>query len=430
MDSTRIGHRIDFQCVVCGEVFKVSAERRPLYVCESCGPVGTLDVRLHHDTPPQRYTGYPLSMWTQRDLLPLPINDEVLPGLRNIGGTPLVGYEALAHVAAALDVAGVCIKNDGLNPTASLKDRASAMVVQHALTGLDRQVIATASTGNAAAALAGCCAMVPAAECVIFVPKTAPEGKIAQMLVFGATVLLVDGDYDTAFDLCWEACQRFDWYNRSTGINPYTSQGKKTVAHEMAFQLGWQMPDVIMVSVGDGSIISGVHIGCKELFALGWVDKMPRIIGVQAAGSDTLAYAWENDYAAEEIRERSANTIADSISSRLPRDRAKALRAVRESNGLYMRVSDDDILHAIPEFARQTGVFAEPAAVAVYPALRQARQQGIVGKNERVVLLITGYGLKDARAALRSVENASNVFNITPQLSAVAQIFEQRSSKD
>ncbi len=186
----------------------------------------------------------------------------------------------------------VWVKDDGRNPTASFKDRASAIAVVKAQEK-GAEIITTASTGNAAAALCGLCASVEQPN-VIFVPKSAPPAKIAQLLVFGSTVMLVDGTYDDAFELCLEAADAFGWYNRNTGFNPYMSEGKKTVSFEICEQLGWDAPDVIFVSVGDGCIIGGVHKGLKDLLALGWIDKMPRIIGVQAAGSNFMAEAWEN----------------------------------------------------------------------------------------------------------------------------------------
>jgi threonine synthase len=359
----------------------------------------------------------PLNMWRQRDLLPVA---NPPPGLHMIGGTPLIGTEALAPLAKEMGVAALYIKHDGLNPTGSLKDRPSAIVASHAVQNLGRQVIATASTGNAAAALAGVCAAIPGAQAVIFAPATAPEGKIAQMLVFGAQVILVDADYDTAFDLCGEACEEFGWYNRSTGINPFTTEGKKTVLLEIAEQLGYEMPDVIMVSVGDGSIIGGVHKGLVDLYNVGWIKSVPRLIGVQAAGSDALVYAWENDLTAQDMQPHPAQTIADSISSRLPRDRAKALRAVRQTNGAYIRVTDVQILAAIPALARATGVFAEPAAAATFAALRPAVEAGFVKRNERVLLLITGNGLKDVRSAMQSIA-AQRPSATQPTLAAVRQ---------
>lgn len=410
MDHPQLANSL--ACVVCGASYDLGQTD---YVCPTCGPVGTLNMRYHH-TPQQYPADGPLTMWRQRDLLPL--HGEPLAGLQTIGGTPLIRYAALERLAATLDVAGVCIKNDGLSLTGSLKDRASAMVVNYAVQQLGRRVIATASTGNAAAALAGCCAAVPEADAVIFVPASAPQGKIAQMLIFGATVLLVDGDYDTAFDLCWEACERFGWYNRSTGINPITTEGKKTVVHEIAEQLGWKMPDVIVVSVGDGSIISGVYKGCRELYELGWTDRIPRLIGVQSSGSDTLVFAWENNIAPADMTERPANTIADSISSRLPRDRAKALQAVQHSKGAFVRVDDAAILAAIPALAQQSGVFAEPAAAAAYAGALVARQAGHIAPSEQVLLLITGNGLKDVRGAMQSIATL-RPYTIQPTVAAV-----------
>lgn len=396
--SDRLPHISGLQCVICGAIYSLD---EAMYTCAKCGPVGTLDVLYREGA--RRYEAEKglLTMWQQRDLLP--IADLPPVGLQKFGGTSLLGPESLAKLAEEVGVAELYIKHDGLNMTGSLKDRASAMVATHASQNLDRQVVATASTGNAAAALAGVCAAMGDMQAVIFAPATAPEGKIAQMVVFGAKVILVDADYDTAFDLCGEACEEFGWYNRSTGINPFTTEGKKTVSLEIAMQLNYQLPDVIVVSVGDGSIIGGVHKGLVDMQRQGWITKIPRLVGVQAAGSDALVHAWENNLSAIEMESRPADTIADSISSRLPRDRAKALRAVRESNGAFIRVTDEQILAAIPTLARGSGVFAEPAAAATFAALKPALENGVISPSERVLLLITGNGLKDVRSAMQSV---------------------------
>jgi threonine synthase len=259
-------------------------------------------------------------------------------------------------------------------------------------------------------------------QAIIFVPATAPEAKIAQLLVYGATVLLVEDTYDVAFDLCYELSQSEGWYCRNTGINPFTTEGKKTVAYEIAEQLGWQMPDVVVVSVGDGSIIGGVHKGFWELVQLGWIERIPRLIGVQAAGSSALVHAWENDLSAAEMGPRPADTIADSISAGLPRDRAKALRAVRETEGAFIAVEDSAIVNAIPRLARSTGVFAEPAAAAVYAGLESAVQSKIVGPDENVVLLITGNGLKDVKRAQESVAGG---LRVPPDVAAIRRILSK-----
>jgi threonine synthase len=260
---------------------------------------------------------------------------------------------------------------------------------------------------------------------VIFVPASAPPAKIAQLLVFGSTVLLVDGTYDDAFELCLEACQAFGWYNRNTGYNPYMTEGKKTVVYELCQQLGsrysieWGVPDVVVVPVGDGCIIGGVHKGFKDLLALGWIERIPRIVGVQSAGSDYLWQAWSHG---EDVLSKPpivAQTVADSISAGLPRDRIKALAAVQETGGAFVRVPDDQILAAIPTLARGVGVFAEPAAAAAYAGLDQAAKDGVVSAGDRVVVLATGNGLKDIRAAMQV---AGTPHHIQPSLAEVRRV--------
>jgi threonine synthase len=294
------------------------------------------------------------------------------------------------------------------------------------------EVVTTASTGNAAAALAGLCASA-GLKAVIFVPATAPEAKIAQLLVYGATVFLVQGSYDDAFELCVQSAEEYGWYCRNTGMNPFTTEGKKTAAYEIVEQLGWQAPDVLIVGVGDGSIIGAQYKGFEDLLAMGWIKKMPRLIGVQAEGSSSLVRAWISGQDPALMAPGPAETVADSISASLPRDRVKAMRAVRQTGGAYVSVSDEAILAAIPELAQQTGVFAEPAAAATLAGLRQAQLEGAIAPNERVVLLVTGSGLKDIRSAMRSVGTAhqvgatmADVRNLIDQLDVVRSSLRRR----
>jgi threonine synthase len=354
------------------------------------------------------------SMWRYRPLLPLADTPSVPP--LQVGWTPL--YDA-PRLAFDLGVRQAWAKDDGKNPTGSLKDRASAMVVARAMQeGIE--TVSTASTGNAAAALAGVAASV-GMKTVIFVPATAPEAKIAQLLVYGATVVLIEDTYDVAFDLCTEMCELEGWYCRNTGMNPFTIEGKKTVAFEIAEQLGWQVPDVVFVSVGDGNIIGGVHKGFVDLHRLGWIERIPRLIGVQAEGSSPLVRAWEQGIAGEDIQPVETDTIADSIAAGLPRDRVKALRAVRQTNGAFFAVSDEAILESIPRVARLTGVFAEPSAAAVYAGARRAVELGVVSPNESIVLLLTGNGLKDVRRAQQAVGQA---LRVKPDLAAIRQALQ------
>jgi threonine synthase len=252
---------------------------------------------------------------------------------------------------------------------------------------------------------------------VIFVPQTAPPAKIAQLLVFGAQVFLVKGTYDEAFDLCLQASRAYGWYCRNTAYNPYMAEGKKTVSLEICEQLGWQAPDRVLVAVGDGCIIAGVWKGLRDLYALGWIDRMPKVTGVQAAGSDVLTTAWESG--TETIRPILTNTVADSISVGVPRDAVKALRAVRETDGVYVRVSDEQILAAIPRLAHEAGVFAEPSGATAFAGLAALAEAGRIDPDERVVVIATGNGLKDIPAAIRAVGQAPR---IEPTLQSLAHI--------
>jgi len=261
---------------------------------------------------------------------------------------------------------------------------------------------------------------------VIFVPATAPEAKVTQLLVYGAHVFLVDGTYDDAFELCLQASQKFGWYCRNTGYNPYTAEGKKTVSYEICEQLSGQRgkftaPDALVVSVGDGNIISGVHKGLKDLKALGWIDHVPRLIGIQAEGSAALYQAWKAGQDPATMQPIDAHTVADSISAGLPRDRVKAMNAVKETGGAYVSVSDQEILEAIPALARATGIFAEPAGSASYAGFLKAAREGLVGKNDRVTVLVTGNGLKDVASARKAVSQAHKVSTSIEDVSRVAR---------
>jgi threonine synthase len=395
-------HVLGLRCLVCGEVY---APGEVDYVCPRHGVDGNLDVLYDYERiasilsseDPARSPE--AGMWRYRPLLPVEPGSAAPPLL--VGNTPLY---PVPRLAAGLGLGPVWVKDDGRNPTASLKDRASALAVvkaEEAGAGL----ITTASTGNAAAALAGLCAAAGRPS-LIFVPASAPPAKLAQLLAYGATVLAVKGTYHQAVELCLAGSAAHGWYNRTTGFNPYMSEGKKTVAFEICEQLGWEAPDAVFVSVGDGCIIGGVHKGLRDLLALGWIDRMPRLYGVQAAGSNYLAEAWERG---EDVLTKppiAADTVADSISAALPRDRLKAMAAVRETGGAFVTVSDEEILAAIPVLARGSGVFAEPAAAAAWAGLVRAAAWGLVRPADRVVAISTGSGLKDVASARRAAEKA------------------------
>ncbi|MCA9893767.1 MAG: threonine synthase [Anaerolineae bacterium] len=411
------------QCVLCGRRYE---DDQLHYSCPHCGEAGTLDILYDYDSLRASLDrdglkhDFTTNAWRYRDLLPIASDGPVPPLSLSVGWTPL--YDA-PRVADVLGVKQVSLKDDGRNPTGSLKDRASALVTARAMAA-NIPIVSTASTGNAAAALAGIVASVPDMQAVIFVPATAPEAKIAQLLVYGAHIVLVEDSYDVAFDLCMQTCLEQNWYSRNTGVNPYTTEGKKTVALELAEQLNWQVPDAVVVSVGDGSIISGIYKGFWDLYQLGWIERMPRIIGVQAVGSSPLVAAWETNTPGEAMLPVEAHTIADSISAGLPRDRVKALRAVRETGGAYVAVSDEDIVAAIPELAQLSGVFVEPAAAAAFAGARIAVQSHHINPDDHIALVLTGNGLKDVRTAQKSVQPVASV---APNMEAVRDHLRKQS---
>ncbi|MEE9599086.1 MAG: pyridoxal-phosphate dependent enzyme, partial [Anaerolineales bacterium] len=297
------------------------------------------------------------------------------------------------------------IKDESTNPTASFKDRASAILVARARE-IGAEVIVTASTGNAGAALAGMAAAVEQ-DSVIFAPKTAPPAKIAQLLIYGARVILVDDNYDAAYKLSLEATEEYGWYNRNTGYNPFTAEGKKTAAYEIWEQVllsnRLNRPLCVFVSVGDGNIISGIHKGFKDLHRIGQISQIPRIFGCQSTGSAAIYNAYKSGR--EEIVAVSADTLADSISVNLPSDGLRALRAATQTDGAYLAVEDQEILTALSDLGK-VGIFSEPAGATSLAGLKKALQDGLIGQDDPILVLNTGSGLKDVKAAMQGAGQA------------------------
>ncbi len=405
------------RCVSCGTVYQPEELD---YTCPECGTrKGTLEVIYDYDSAGREFKEK-IRESTFSDIKRysplLPVDDlDNLPPLK-VGGSPLYDFSGFTDRVDRL-----WIKDDSGNPTASYKDRATVLAIAAAR----QKGIATmtcASTGNAASSLAGLAA-ASGMETVIFVPEAAPEAKIAQLLIYGANVFAVKGSYDEAYDLCLQAAEKYDWYNRSAAIHPYLVEGKKTGALEMADQLGWQTPDRVFVSVGDGSIISGLCKGFKELKEIGLIEEPPEVIGVQAEGADTIASAYaEFDGGSVPIKEQIASTMADSISVGKPRDIVKAVKYVWENGGRYLTVSDSEITTGLIELARKRGVFAEPAAATAFSGFKKALGNEELKKDDDVGIFITGSGLKDVNAARKGVEGPMKV---EPKLSDVDRALEE-----
>jgi len=380
---------ISAKCVKCGKEYRAEPN---VTIC-SCG--GILDIQYDYDYAKSRMTMQTLSkrphtMWRYREILPV---EETTPDTQlRVGWSPLYEEKILA---SQFGIKALYVKDDGQNPTASLKDRASAMAVAKAWeAGAD--TIACSSTGNAASSLAGNAAAAGLTT-YIFVPSRAPKGKIAQLMIFGAHVITVEGSYEDTFRLSAEAIDHWGWYNRNAAINPYLVEGKKTVSLEICEQLGFKAPDFVALSVGDGCTIAGVWKGFKDLYAMGLIDHLPRLISVQAQGCCPLNRSIQTGKPWEPMEE---NTLADSIAVGVPRNPDKALDAIRESNGIAINVSDEEILDAMRLLGRTCGVFGEPAGVTGTAGLKKACEQGLIPSDATVVTIVTGNGLKDVSNAI------------------------------
>ncbi|MBN2043866.1 MAG: threonine synthase [Anaerolineales bacterium] len=405
------------QCSICQTRYALD---EVTYTCPQDG--GVLDVVMDVEAiraatiPEDIFTSPDQSMWRYLPLLPVNDPGHLGTPLRTVGWTPVYNPQRLA---AELGMTHLWLKDESSNPSASFKDRASALLVARAAE-IGAEVIVTASTGNAGAALAGMAAAA-GTKAVIFAPKTAPPAKIAQLLVYGSEVILVDGIYDDAVALAVAAAEEYGWYCRNTGYNPFTAEGKKTAGFEIWEQViianKLDRPLNVFVSVGDGNIISGVHKGFKDLYALGWLAHMPHIFGVQSAGSAAIANAFKAG--TEVIEPVSADTLADSISVDMPSDGLRALRAATQTGGAYVVVEDQAILSGIASLGK-VGIFSEPAAATAFAGLRKALSDGLLSRDEPALVLLTGSGLKDVRAAMQAAGEAPV---IAPSLQALKQYF-------
>ena len=388
---------LGYRCTLCGQEFPFEPER---YTCPHCGEKGILDIVYDYGEVKKVLTRETLaanrdnSMWRYRALMPVADTTDVSRFLR-IGWSPL--YES-RKLRDELGLKALYIKDDGINPTASLKDRASGVAVAMAIE-LGYDTISCSSTGNAASSCAGSAARM-GLKAVIFVPKRAPQGKVAQLMIFGARLVVVDGDYEQTFELSRAAIEKYGWYNRNAGINPVMSEGKKTVAMEIAEQLHFEVTDWVACSVGDGCTIGGVYTGFKDLYELGIIDRIPRILGVQSTGCCPFVNA--DKVPGHELVPTPEDTLADSISVGVPRNPKKAQRAVYTSDGRWIAVSDDDILNAMRLLGRNEGVFSEPAGATATAGVKAAMEQGIIRSHETVTVISTGSGLKDTANALKA----------------------------
>jgi threonine synthase len=389
-----------YKCSGCQKEFGATEiESNFIYLCPSCGKAekskpleGVLTVEYDYPELKKKLSREdvlkltPGKFWLYPDLWPI--------NFKNFRDDQLIKLALPSDqlLKYTIDKKEFWVLDDTRNPTLSYKDRASSLVALKALQ-LGKTEIAAASTGNAGSSLAGICARL-GLKARIYVPKNIPEAKRVQIEAFGAKLIVVDGDYDKTFDVCLGDSKNNNLYNRNTAYNPLTIEGKKSAAYDLFISSQGNIPDVIFVPVGDGVIISGIYKGFKELHVLGWIDKLPKLIAAQSTGSDALfRYLITNKF-----EYKPANTIADSISAGVPRNLYMAADAVKESNGFAIAVTDDEILSAQKEFIIQTGILCEPSSASVYAAYKKLISEDGISNVDKILLLITGNGLKDVEA--------------------------------
>jgi threonine synthase len=377
---------IKYKCTLCGKEYKRDEVK---YLCPDCSkdykpgiPLkGVLEVVFDYDYIKRKF-GKSNPDWNLFSAVEL----EYFPKYP-VGNTPFFKVD---NYGKELGFENIRIKNDGLNPSGSLKDRASFLIVAEANRIKEKNIV-TASTGNAASALAAVCAS-DNKRAIIFVPESAPKAKLVQMYLYGAEVIKVKGTYDDAFTLSLEYTEKNPGLNRNTAYHPLTIEGKKTVGLEIFAQNDFKAPDVILIPVGDGVIISGVYKAFYDLKMAGLIEKLPRLVCVQAEKSNAI-----HNFITTGVYKNADNpkTVADSISVSVPSNAYMAKKAVEDSKGFSITVSDEEILKAQKSLASKTGIFAEPSSSATAAALEKLKDSDLIEKKEQLVLLITGNGLKD-----------------------------------
>lgn len=384
------------ECINCHEKFDA---RKMIYTCEKCGHLldvkyGNLERALDGD-----WKDKPISVWKYSPFLP---QLETVISLDE-GKTNL--YPCL-NLSVKLGIDNLWVKNEGENPTGSFKDRGMTVGVSVAKS-LGNKIVACASTGNTSASLAAYAARAKM-TCVVFIPSgKIALGKLAQAMMYGALILAIKGNFDKALELVQESCEKFHMYLLNS-LNPYRLEGQKTIGYEIIDQLNWQVPDTIILPIGNAGNISAIYKGLLEWKEIGLIDKIPRMIGIQAEGSAPIANAYKMGEKRVKFVEK-PETVATAIRIGKPVNWEKALRAIYGSEGMAETVSDDEILEAQKTLARTEGIFVEPASASSIAGLKKLIEKGEIERNERVVCVTTGHGLKDPDTAIKSCEETIQV---------------------
>ncbi|HZO28983.1 MAG TPA: threonine synthase [Chloroflexota bacterium] len=405
------------QCRECGELYPAEA----IHVCEMC--FGPLEVAYDYDVIGNRVSresiaAGPKSLWRYKALLPIE-SDRYVDS--QAGFTPLV---QAANLGKALGLKNVYVKNDTVNPTFSFKDRPVSIASSKALE-LGFDTLACASTGNLAGSVAAHAAKA-GMRGVVFIPADLEPSKISGALAYSPTLVAVDGNYDDVNRVCSEIADRYRWAFVNINMRPYYSEGSKTLAYEVAEQLGWRLPDRVIVPIASGSLFTKVWKGFQELSKVGLIDgsvTLPKMVGAQALGCSPVVTAWDaNTLEVEPVKPM---TIAKSLAIGNPADGYYSLKIMKQSGGVATSVTDDEIIEGMKLLARTEGIFAETAGGVTVAVLKKLAAAGQVDPDELIVVYVTGNGLKTqealvgqlndpvhVRASMASVEEALSLANL------------------
>jgi len=364
-------------------------------MCRRCGDLLSVEYNVDLMRPEiaSNWVGRALSVWRYAELLPIVDRNKIVS--LGEGGTSLNKCDRLGGY---LGLKEVYVKNEGENPTGSFKDRGMTVGVTKALE-MSMKRVACASTGNTSASLAAYAAKA-GLECIVLIPSgKVALGKLVQAIIYGARVIQVKGNFDDALRIVEELCMTQPIYLLNS-INPYRLEGQKTIAFEIWDQLGGKVPDKVIVPVGNAGNISAIWKGFRELYLMGLINRLPRMIGIQAEGAAPIANMIKMGSSEIKFVEK-PETIATAIRIGSPVNWKKAVKAIRESGGLAETVSDEEILSAQKLLARLEGIFVEPASAASIAGLIKLSKNGLVEKDELVVCVATGHGLKDPDIILR-----------------------------
>ena len=407
------------ECINCGTKYDIN---EIVYFCKKCGDIleVKMDLKSIASTVEKgEWKKTPFSVWRYRDFMPIHETTKLVT--LSEGGT---GLHRSARLCTELGLTELWVKNEGENPTGSFKDRGMTMGVTKAVELGARHVIC-ASTGNTSASLAAYAARA-GIRCTVLIPSgKIAYGKLSQAMIHGAKVLQVKGNFDEALEFVLKLAEKHRSIYLLNSINPFRIEGQKTLGYEICEQLNYEAPDRIVIPVGNAGNISAVWKGLTEFHKLGYIKKLPKMTGIQASGSAPIAQMIKSN-SSKIVPVEKPETIATAIRIGAPVSWKKAVNAIKESRGTAETVTDEEILEAQMMLARIEGIFVEPASASSIAGLKKLIRNGVINKNERVVCITTGHGLKDPDTAIKQCEKPVEV---DAEMSAIEQALGLKSQE-